>query len=65
MMHFLKGGNWDAGTYAGHLYFDLQTYEIKREIFGWPKKDLEGLSDRWLKIISGETGWTKCRTSHF
>ncbi|AJP62032.1 hypothetical protein [ANMV-1 virus] len=50
-MHFLKGGNWDSGC-TGFTKWEVQ----------WEHEPLwidymEGLPDRWVSIIMGQTGW--------
>lgn len=55
MMHFLKGGNWTDGVHAGLFSFmDPWTYhEIVPPIIF----DIDGLPERWVEILMGQTNW--------
>jgi hypothetical protein len=55
MMHFLKGGNWQDGTYAGS--FSFTNPRAYREIVPLGMRDIDGLPERWVKILRGESGW--------
>lgn len=52
-MYFLKGGNWQDGISAGFLSCGWPT--IEREIISPWIFETEGLPDRWIKILMGET----------
>jgi hypothetical protein len=55
MMHFLKGGTWTDGVYAGSFSFtDPRAY---REIVPLGVLNVEGLPERWVRILREEIGW--------
>lgn len=55
-MNLLKGGNWQDGVGAGFLSVDCW-FTLDREIIPVYGFDLEGLPDRWVKILMGQTNW--------
>ena len=52
---FLDGGNWQNGSYAGD--FTLKYPYRFREIFVITKRDIDGLPERWVKIMKREVLW--------
>ena len=55
MMHFFKGENWQDGVHAGLFNFtDLRAYH---GIVPTGSLDAEGLPERWVRILRGESGW--------
>jgi hypothetical protein len=52
MMDFLKGGNWQDGAGMDFLGF------IKQENQPLMIEEVDGLSNRQIKIVLGKTGWT-------
>ena len=55
MMIFLKGEVWQEAFGMDFLGFTKCTEEYGL-LF---KDDVDGLSDRQIRIVSGRTGWTK------
>jgi hypothetical protein len=56
-MQFLNGGYWNVGVDAGYLAFTYPLFERKRELLSYHKQDIEGVSNRQVRIVQGETGW--------
>ena len=54
----LEGGNWDS-IGAGSLYIRRASIIRGRELFGVSRPDLEGLPDRWIKIVKGRVKWAR------
>lgn len=54
-MKFLEGGNWDLGRVGFLNTSDWST--LDRDAVLSYKFDIEGLPDRWLKIMMGQTNW--------
>ncbi len=49
MMHFLKGGNWQRGP--SRNYRCSTGWGVQWEHLPIWEEDIEGLPDRWVKII--------------
>jgi hypothetical protein len=52
MNDFLRGGNWARGCEG---FMNWSTFD--KDVVLSYKLDIEGLSDRWLKIVMGQTNW--------
>ena len=57
MMQFLKGGNWQDGSYAGSFSFSFTDPRAYRELVPFGVLGVDGLPERWVKILRGETNW--------
>ena len=53
MMHFLDGGNRSDEVHEGR--FSFGDFRLHREIVGIIHLDVDGLPERWIKIVKGET----------
>ena len=52
-MRFLAGGNWADFVDVGR--FSLGYLRVHHEIYGVPRLELDGLPERWIRILEGET----------
>ena len=55
MIHFPKGGNWQAGVRAG--LFSLTDRWVFYEMVAPAIYDTDGLPQRWIEIMMGRTNW--------
>ena len=56
MHRILEGGNW-ARVWVNHPYSDTRTAVGYSGLCGTSHPDLEGLPDRWIKIVEGRAKW--------